>query len=307
MTITNRAQHTGRRTPGVLTVWRSSDVLQVGVDCGDAFLVTEAPEQAPVIVEALASRTSPDVVKSAFLEVDPRWIDRVVADLERRGRLAAGASVDPTSSECEVAVVGAGVLARQLVRMLLGETNVWLCDTAPAEDAATRTERRARWRSLASGRPGRLRLAEHWYTAVGRPAALVVVCPTSVEADRALTDQLVRDRQPHLVVTADAERGVVGPLVVPGLTPCLRCGDLARRDSEPGWPGLVTALGRTAARPSPLTSQWAAVTAAAQTLAFLGRHQPETAGGTLELSAGTHALETRSWAHHAACGCTEAW
>lgn len=41
---------------------------------------------------------------------------------------------------------------------------------------------------------------------------------------------------PHLFVATYAERAVVGPLVVPGRTGCLRCRHLHRRDADPTWP-----------------------------------------------------------------------
>ncbi len=44
---------------------------------------------------------------------------------------------------------------------------------------------------------------------------------------------------PHLLMIRDVRAVVIGPLVVPGLSPCIRCSDLERLDHEPGW--LVTA------------------------------------------------------------------
>ena len=48
-------------------------------------------------------------------------------------------------------------------------------------------------------------------------------------------DSAVHDG-PHLVVAAYGGRGVVGPLVVPGATSCLRCGHLLQRDTDAAWP-----------------------------------------------------------------------
>jgi hypothetical protein len=48
-------------------------------------------------------------------------------------------------------------------------------------------------------------------------------------------DSAVHD-EPHLVVAAYGGRGVVGPLVIPGATSCLRCGHLHQRDSDAAWP-----------------------------------------------------------------------
>src|SRR5207302_826727 len=43
----------------------------------------------------------------------------------------------------------------------------------------------------------------------------------------------------HLAVRLGAVGGVVGPLVVPGHTSCLRCADLHRRDRDPAWHALA--------------------------------------------------------------------
>lgn len=50
-------------------------------------------------------------------------------------------------------------------------------------------------------------------------------------------DHALQDR-PHLHVGVLGDRAVVGPLVVPGLTSCLRCAHLHRRDADPAWPLL---------------------------------------------------------------------
>ena len=44
---------------------------------------------------------------------------------------------------------------------------------------------------------------------------------------------------PHLHVGVLGDRAVVGPLVVPGLTSCLRCAHLHRRDADAAWPLLA--------------------------------------------------------------------
>jgi len=71
---------------------------------------------------------------------------------------------------------------------------------------------------------------------------------------------------PHLPVRAFASHGVCGPLVVPGLTPCLRCHDLHRRDADASWPLVGVQWAQCADRHTPIDSllarQLAAVTVA---------------------------------------------
>ena len=51
----------------------------------------------------------------------------------------------------------------------------------------------------------------------------------------------------HLAVTAEEAIGIVGPMVRPGQTSCLRCLHLTRSDLDPAWPLILAQLvGRTA-------------------------------------------------------------
>lgn len=54
---------------------------------------------------------------------------------------------------------------------------------------------------------------------------------------------LVAADLPHLPVVRTHEGVRIGPFVHPGRTPCLRCGDLTRRDADPHWPLVAARLG----------------------------------------------------------------
>ncbi len=70
-----------------------------------------------------------------------------------------------------------------------------------------------------------------------------------------LTDYLVADPRvvrdlhdtgvPHLAVRVRDGTGLVGPLVIPGVTSCLRCADMHRSDRDAAWPVIATQLCRT--------------------------------------------------------------
>lgn len=47
---------------------------------------------------------------------------------------------------------------------------------------------------------------------------------------------------PHLYVAAWGRTAAIGPLVVPGVSSCLRCRHLHRRDADPLWPRLLVQL-----------------------------------------------------------------
>jgi hypothetical protein len=139
----------------------------------------------------------------------------------------------------------------------------------------------------------------------GQPPDLVVLCrpwaavdPLSVAWQRAGT--------PHLVATVREETGVVGPLVLPGSTSCLRCAEAWRRDDDPAWPRLAGQL--AAADPGPsgatITCLLTALTAAVQVLAHLdGEEEPATVDATLELRPPTFLPRLRRWSPHPDCGC----
>jgi hypothetical protein len=113
----------------------------------------------------------------------------------------------------------------------------------------------------------------------------------------------------HLLAEIRGEVGVVGPLVVPGASACLRCLDLTRTDRDPGWPALAVQLGTPTREVAPCDSALAVAVAAQtamQALAFFDDGGlPSTAGGTLELVLPDWRWRRRSWQMHPDCDC--AW
>jgi bacteriocin biosynthesis cyclodehydratase domain-containing protein len=112
--------------------------------------------------------------------------------------------------------------------------------------------------------------------------------------------------QAHLPIRLAAAHGVVGPLVVPGLTSCLRCADLHRLDRDPAWTALAVQLSTPpptgSASPVTLAATFAAV-AAGQALAYLDGEQPAAIEGTLEQHLPDWRLRRRSWPVHPECDC----
>jgi bacteriocin biosynthesis cyclodehydratase domain-containing protein len=98
----------------------------------------------------------------------------------------------------------------------------------------------------------------------------------------------------------------VGPLVIPGVTSCLRCADLHRRDRDPAWDVLAVQLAVPPHRGLPSDVGVATVVAgiaALQALAYLDGEPVATRCGTLELHLPDWRLRRRSWPPHPACGC----
>jgi bacteriocin biosynthesis cyclodehydratase domain-containing protein len=112
---------------------------------------------------------------------------------------------------------------------------------------------------------------------------------------------------PYLAVSLGVDSGVVGPLVLPGLTSCLRCADLHRRDRDPAWPALAVQL-TVERRYGPVSAAAVATivagVAAQQVLAFLDGDEPAALEGTIELHLPDWRLRRRSWPPHPECGCS---
>jgi bacteriocin biosynthesis cyclodehydratase domain-containing protein len=140
-----------------------------------------------------------------------------------------------------------------------------------------------------------------------RPDLTVLVADDVVDCRRG--DDLVRHDVPHLAVVVSPDRVVVGPLVLPGRTPCLRCLDLHRRDRDPGWPQVVAQLlsgqvRRDRGRAETASATAAAGIAALQVLVLLDGHTtPASVGRTLEITLPDGLVERRAWRLHPSCGC----
>lgn len=136
----------------------------------------------------------------------------------------------------------------------------------------------------------------------------LVVLVSEHVLDSRVGDDLVRRDVDHLGVVVDTARVVVGPLVLPGRSPCMRCLDLHRRDRDPAWLHLVAQLLDSRATRSAVgetaLSTAAGALAALQALCRLdGKVTPDAVGRTLELSLPDGQVQRRSWRLHAQCGC----
>ena len=116
-------------------------------------------------------------------------------------------------------------------------------------------------------------------------------------------------RVPHLAVSASEAIGVVGPLVLPGRSACLRCLDLTRAERDPAWPLILAQLSAQAGADPPgcdtVLATMVAAQAVAQTLAFIDQdgQAPAVINGTLELVLPGWQWRRRTWPPHPQCGC----
>ena len=144
------------------------------------------------------------------------------------------------------------------------------------------------------------------------PTRLADLAVITGRADPLDLAELMANRVPHLAVLADEAIGIVGPLVEPGHSACLRCVDLSKAERDSAWPVILAQAGGAltpGVAPQACDTVLATATAAlaaAQALAFIDRAGPQppaTANGTLEVVLPDWQWRRRSWPPHAACTC----
>jgi hypothetical protein len=297
----------------LLPVWRDRDTLQIGIDSRRAVALTGMAGIAWMIGLLDGSRDRAQVIQAAVERGLPaEAAERVLALLARAGALddfPAGTlrvlSLPLRARlAAELATVslahgdgdgGARTLARRLaaqvrvhgggrigagIASLLAASGVGHVTRADPEDASPQP-------------PG-----------PARPDLAVLIGRQPLE----LRVSLMREQIPHLAASADEAIGIVGPLVIPGRTACLRCLDLTRTDRDPAWPLILAQLAGRAPDPlacdAPLAAAVAAQ-AAAQGLAFIDRAAAAGAvtNGTLELFLPEWQWRRRTWPRHRDCVC----
>jgi len=245
----------------------------VGLD-SPALVLTGVPTLLPLAIELLARPQGTDDLTRLLPDLEPEWIDWLV------DRLTAAGLMTPSQAArvATLAVVGSGALA-DAVSDSLKRTGLHVVRAEPAVFARDDT------------------------AVPGAAPELVILAGESAEPDRTLTDALFRSGRPHLVVRLEPDRAVVGPLVIPGRSPCVRCQDLNRCRLDEAWPHLLAQLCREPVAPEPTLLAWAVSTATVQVRALLAGGAPETTGSTLELGLADFRLHSRAWPAHPRCGC----
>ena len=293
---------------GLRPLWRDEETVQIGVDPRRALAISGARGAAHVIRLLDGSRSREEIVA----EASQRGVPIPVAERVLTLLAVAGAVID---------------FPAEALRSMSRELRLHL---APVLAAASLSSQDA---------DGGVRLLARRSATViqvrgsGLIADLVVdllirsgVAASVADAQRTVRDQapeltvlvgyrppeelaqLHRQRLTHLAVCTSEAIGVVGPLVQPGQTACLRCLDHARADRDPAWPLILAQLPASrmdATASDPVLATAVAAQAAAQALAFADRPGADavTANGTLELALPTWQWRRRTWRPHKACTC----
>jgi bacteriocin biosynthesis cyclodehydratase domain-containing protein len=331
---------------GLLPVWRDRDTVQIGIDPRRAVALTGLGGAAGILGLLDGSRDRAEVVAAASQLGIPRPVTEriltllaaggVLDDIQTaalrslsqdqrralaaelaacalaRGHSDAGATALTRRDAARVRIHGAGRVAAGIADILVtsGVGRVTVADR-PGPAARRRRPAQARDRRGRGADPPLPDLA----ILVGYAA--VAGSPVTGGAGRAagqgrdLPGRLMRAGVPHLAVRAEEAIGVVGPLVRPGQTACLRCLDLTRAALDPAWPLILAQLAGRTPDPSACDAALAAAVAAqaaAQALAHLDRGpacEPAlpTENGTIELVLPGWQWRRRTWPQHPACGC----
>ncbi|GAB2492911.1 hypothetical protein GCM10027030_27740 [Luteococcus sediminum] len=187
---------------------------------------------------------------SGLDEAHPRHRERqeAVSELLAGRGMVVKARPEQAWTGLHLAVAGSGPLARQVCKELL-RSGLGRLDCL--DPFARNSEGQAVVRALRARHRARISWVDEVAELAGRGVDLVLVAPDTVEADRLLLAELVRQDIPHLLLGAHGDVGRIGPLVRPGRGPCQGCADLARGQLETAWPQVVAALGCRRARPHP--------------------------------------------------------
>ena len=315
---------------GLLPVWRDRDTLQIGVDSRRAVALSGMAGVACVIGLLDGSRDRAQVIETAAEHGIPAKTTERVLDL-----LAAAGALDdfpagtlrllppPLRARLAAELAAASLAhrdgdggARTLARRLTAQIRIH--GAGPVGTGIAGLLEKSGIGRITQSEPGTLRpgaalagTGDPGKARSGTVPSGMALPDLAILAGRHPMDlraSLMRDGVPHLAVTADEAIGVVGPLVIPGRTACLRCLDLTRAERDPAWPLILAQLEGREPDPQACDAPLAAAVAAqaaAQVLAFIDRAVAvdAVANGTLELVLPGWQWRRRTWPRHPACSC----
>lgn len=156
----------------------------------------------------------------------------------------------------------------------------------------------------------RIKHSSHTHAVVRPERTDLVVLTDYLVADPRLLRELHDARIPHLQVRVRDGVGLIGPLVLPGLTSCLGCADLHRSDRDVHWPAVAAQLRDTVGAADRATVLATAALALSQIDTVLSAirgvadlRPPATLSTTLEFDAASSTIATRHWPRHPLCCC----
>lgn len=326
--------------PALTTTWRDDSTLQIGVTADSAVLLGGLGAVEKAVLKAMDNEHDLWALREVAIEYGgekftaDRFVDTLVSygaaidaaetssvtprlqpDLSSIGlqnpARDGGAAALHARGRRRVDVHGAGRIGASIARLLsaAGVGDVVVRDPAPARDedvtpggSGPKTVGRSRESAIeASVRSDTVAPPER----LADSPDLTVLAHTT-QNGRAEAAELVRHGTPHLLVQLIELTGIVGPLVIPGQSSCLRCHDLHRTDLDPHWPLTLDQITRRPpAHPACDTGLAATVAGitVVQALAHLDGFHAAAVDGTIEVTVPSGMPRRRSWEPHRACGC----
>lgn len=285
-----------RLRPGVPVLLRERDHVQVGLT--DPLSLRGLSTEEREFLASLEGR------RAAFSRSERERHGRLIDALDRHGLLEPARppsgfpgvvrihGVDPVTTWLAVGLVLAGVSELSIVDPRRPETS----DRIPGFPGVGDDD--ALLRLLRDAGPS-LRMA------APEEKARLEVLRAHGASDLVLTRTLTSLDVPHLDIVTDERAISVGPLIVPGRTPCETCLGIGRTERDSWWPRLALQLGdprRDAGLVVPVPEALAAAgIAIREIIGFFAGEQPSS---TLwRIPFGAHVPESRVCLPHPDCGC----
>ncbi len=332
-----------RVVAGLPLLRRGPGELQIGVDSRHAAVAGNLSEEVIRAAQRLVGHHTGEELLAPLTEEGRAGLTKLMSTLSNRGLLDEAVSTparlvgdraaaelrvltgDSTvvrhpmgRTELGVAVYGDGRLAVTIAALLassgVGRVHVAATGTVGPEDVGTgyRQDDVGTPRLVAARRALR-RVDPDVRTAPfdgNRRPDLVILADALVPLPERV-EELMTAKQPHLLVRVRDTTGIVGPLVAPGLTSCIRCHDLHRSGMDPRWPHIATQLAGKVQVTDLASTHATAAFAVAQTLAAINwlhgeAVRPATCDATVEIDPTTAETLHRPWSPHVSCECGSA-
>lgn len=263
-----------RVDPRLPLVWRSPTSAQLGID-PPAVVLPHVTQVQEKILSALVAGVSRSGI-GMLARSHPGECDDL---LDALSRVLVTSPPQPPSAH--VAVLGAGSLTESIARVL-SASGVTVTVAEKANE-------------LSGSVPDLAILVGHF------------VIPPSVHS------HWLRRDIPHMPVIISDSAAEIGPVVTPGITGCLLCVDLHRRDADSSWPAIATQLmGRTSHAETPVLIAEAAAEASRMALHRLGRggyivfdQTPADATSSVRIDFATGRRDESLRFRHPECGCQQ--
>lgn len=279
-----------RLLPGLPVLRRDAGHLQVGVETR-CVVLPDLPEVRALLDRLTGLGDGPDPVRSP--DVSPAML-LALARLARAGLL-----IDRAALARYLATYADGPVRRAATLASLHSS-----PHAAEQHWAARTRARVAVEGAPADRGTLERVLAAGGAQVVRDDADLVVLLCDGEPDRDRLDALQQTDLAHLVVRGALEEVVVGPLVVPGRTACVRCLDAHRTDTDPRWPLVLAQLGSAPPPPvrDPALWQLALAWAARDVLRHVEGEEASTWSATVRVGPDLEPVR-RAWLRHPRCGC----